>query len=411
MGMDSMSASQRFHAKVKPLWYLVWATLSQTGMSFVQQGIIVLGFIFARKYHLDFAQIGLVTTSMSLGVMVSMIFMGILADNLGPKRLLSGASVVMSAFALLLVTAHGFHVLLIMFFFLGSSLAAVPMSGTKAVFSAFQGRARGTPMGIRQTGGPIGAALAALLLPLLAMHAGLNTVYIIFAVELLTVGWIFSAVIPPFTRPSRKAGEVKAHPRAGLKELWQPAVVSILMVSGQYFLVTFTLEYLHRFRHFSLAEAGMALALAQIGGGVGRVLFGLVSDRAGSNRPRTISLVALLAAVMVVVIAILPVHTAFGWICVVWFFTGMGTIGWNALSLTWAAESVPAVRAGFAMGFVGTVVFFGSALFPPLLGAVIDSTHHFHPAWMILAAILACAGLVAHLSGRATKRMRKERPV
>jgi MFS family permease len=73
----------------------------------------------------------------------------------------------------------------------------------------------------------------------------------------------------------------------------------------------------------------------------------------------------------------------------------MGAIGWNALSLTWAAETVPPDQAGFAMGFVGTVVFLGSAFFPPILGAVIDATHHFRPAWIILAGILAAAGMMA----------------
>ncbi len=412
--MESMLSGRGFHAKVKPLWYLIWATLSQTGMSFVQQGIIVLGFLFAREYRLDFAQIGLVTTSMSLGVMVSMVVMGILADRLGPKRLLTGASLVMAGLALLLVAASGFRMLLAMFFFLGASLAAVPMSGTKAVFTAFQGRARGTPMGIRQTGVPLGAALAALLLPLLAVRDGLHAVYIIFAGELLAVGWIFSAVMPSALPASRGGGEeeealdVPAKTSSAVKSLWRPSLVSVLMVSGQYFLVTFTLEYLHSFRHFTLGQAGLALALAQVGGGSGRVLFGLLSDKTGANRPRTISLIAFLAAVMVVITVSLPVHTAFVWICLVWFFMGMGAIGWNALSLTWAAESVPAAQAGFAMGLVGTVVFLGAAVFPPLLGAVIDETHHFAVSWMILAGILAVAGGMAYLAGKRSARMGRE---
>ncbi len=390
--MESLFAAQGFHARVKPLWYLVWATLSQTGMSFVQQGIIVMGFLFALKYHLDFVEIGLVTTSMSLGVMVSMIFMGILADRLGPRRLLFAGAVVMAGLAALLTQVRGFHTLLGMFFLLGASLAAVPMAGTKAVFTAFKNRSRGTPMGIRQTGVPLGAALAAVILPILAVRGGLNAVYALFAAELWIVGWIFAAVIEPVKQSAA------AKPRSATKvsrALWRPAVVSVLMVAGQYFLITFTLEYLHRFRHFTLTEAGAALALAQVGGGLGRVLFGLYSDRSGANRARTISRIALLAVVMVGIIVVLPAHVGFGWICVIWFFTGMGAIGWNALSLTWAAETVPPDQAGFAMGFVGTVVFLGSAFFPPILGAVIDATHHFRPAWIILAGILAAAGMMA----------------
>ncbi|MCY0908876.1 MAG: MFS transporter [Sulfobacillus thermotolerans] len=395
--MQRLFAAEGFHAKVKPAWYLTWATLSQTGMSFVQQGIIVMGFLFAVRYHLDFAEIGLVTTSMSLGMMASMVFMGMLADRWGPRRLLRWGAVVMAVLAALLTQIRGFDSLLGMFFLLGISLAAVPMAGTKAVFTAFQNRARGMPMGIRQTGVPLGAALAAMILPVLALHEGLNAVYGLFAVELFVVGWIFSSVIEPSVKAPAAVPKVQSKlPRS----LWTPATVSVLMVAGQYFLITFTLEYLHRFRHFTLSQAGFALALAQIGGGIGRIVFGAYSDRTGANRPRTISQIALLAFIMVGFVVFLPQHIGFGWICLVWFLMGMGAIGWNALSLTWAAETVLPEQAGMAMGFVGTVVFLGSAFFPPILGAVIDSTHHFRPAWGLLAGILLGAGLLAYQASK-----------
>ncbi|WP_053960101.1 MFS transporter [Sulfobacillus thermosulfidooxidans] len=388
--------TQSFLGKVEPKWYLLWAMLSQTGMTFVQQGVIVLGFFLATKYALNFQQIGFITSAMSLGVMTSMVFMGILADTWGPKRLLFRATWVMALLALGLRWVQGFVLVLVCFFLLGMSLSAVPMSGSKAIFTAFQDRDRGMPMGIRQTGVPLGAALAAVILPVIVIHFGLSAVYLLFMAELVLFNGIFSAVIPNIKSSVR---ETPKH-SSSFRPLKWPAIVSFLMVAGQYFLVTFTLEYLHDERHLTLGQSGWALAMAQIGGGLGRILFGRISDRLKGNRPRVISFTGILGSGMIAVILLLPAHVPYWLIVGVWFLTGMGTIGWNALSLTWAAESVASQQAGFAMGLVGTIIFLGSAIFPPLLGSLIDWTKHFAGAWATLMAILLLASAVAWHAGR-----------
>ncbi|OLZ11683.1 MFS transporter [Sulfobacillus thermosulfidooxidans] len=392
----SLEDTQRFLGKVGPKWYLLWATLSQTGMTFVQQGVIVLGFFLAAKYALNFQQIGLITSAMSLGVMTSMVFMGILADKWGPKRLLFRATWIMALLAFGLRWVQGFVLVLVCFFLLGMSLSAVPMSGSKAIFTAFQDRDRGMPMGIRQTGVPFGAALAAVILPVMVIHFGLPAVYLLFMAELVLFNGIFSALIPDIKPAVRETVKEST----SFRPLKWPAVVSFLMVAGQYFLVTFTLEYLHDDRHLTLGQSGWVLAMAQIGGGLGRILFGRMSDRLQGNRPRVISFTGLLASAMIAVILLLPSHVPYGVIMGVWFLTGMGTIGWNALSLTWAAESVPSQQAGFAMGLVGTIIFLGSAVFPPLLGSLIDWTKHFTAAWATLMAILLLASALARHAGR-----------
>ncbi len=381
---------------VQPRWYLFWATLSQTGMTFVQQGIIVMGFFLARRYALNFRQIGFITSAMSLGLMASMVFMGILADKWGPKRLLSRSTWVMALLAYGLSMVKGYDMLLVVFLLLGASLSAVPMSGSKAIFSAFQGRDRGMSMGIRQTGVPLGAALAAILLPFIVTRTGLAPVYWVFTAELLLTGILFSRVIPTVADSSLPP---PVH-RSSVRALRWPAAVSFLMVAGQYFLVTFTLEYLHDYRHFGLGQSAIALALAQLGGGLGRILFGRLSDRLQLSRPRVIGGIGLFACVMIAMIVLLPSYTPFVWIAAIWFLIGMGTIGWNALSLTWAAESVLPQQAGFAMGFVGTIIYLGSAIFPPVLGTVIDQTKHFTLAWLALAAILLIASALAHYASR-----------
>ncbi len=390
--------TESFPARVGPVAFLTIATVSQTGMSFVQQGIVVMGVFFAALYHLTLAQMGLVTTALSLGVMASMVVMGGMADRIGPRRLLFWGSMVMSALSLIFLVASGFYALLVLLFGLGAALAIVPASGTKAVFTAFRGCPRGTVMGIRQTGVPLGALLAASLLPRIATE-GLRPLFLIFAAELLFLGWIFSAVMPTHRLNPPK----KASPRLNrtiISRLWRPALVASLMVSGQYVLLGFSLTDLHRVHHLGLVAGGMVLAAAQLGGGVSRVMTGVVSDRLGGRRPPVIVGCAITAALMAAFVAMLPGAVSIWILIPLWFVFGMGAVGWNALTIAWAGESVPTHHSGLAMSGVGTAAFLGAAVFPPLFGALIDATHRFSVGWGALGLVLAFAGFLTWQFGK-----------
>jgi MFS family permease len=396
--MTSPFDPRGFRARVSPVPFLSIAVLSQTGMSFVQQGIVVMGVFFAALYGLTLAQMGLVTTFLSLGIMTSMVVMGAAADRFGPRRLLFAASAVMALFSLGLLLVSGFYALLILLYALGVVLAAVPATGTKAVFTAFQDRPRGMVMGIRQTGVPLGALLAASLLPRLAQSgSGLRPLFWLFAAELLVLGWLFAGVMPAGGRAARNR---ERFDWAVTARVWRPALVASLMVSGQYLLLGFSLSDLHRVHHIGLAAGGLILAASQLGGGIGRVLTGIVSDRLGGRRPPVIVGCALTAAAMAWVVAVLPGTVPVAVLVPVWFVFGMGAVGWNALTIAWAGESVPPERSGFAMSGVGTSAFLGSAVFPPLFGAFVDATHHFSWGFGLLGVVLAGAGFLTWRFGR-----------
>lgn len=390
---------ENFHARTGPYPFLTLATLSQTGMSFVQQGIVVMGVFFAARYHLSLAQMGLVTTALSLGVMTSMVLMGAVVDRIGPRRLLFLGSVVMSGLALMLSLVSGFDVLLVLLFFLGVALAIAPASGTKAVFTAFQDRPRGMVMGIRQTGVPIGALLAASLLPRLITGVGYDGVFFLYAGELLVLGWAFSASMAHWPKSSLKRTGTRVG-RPLLRVIWRPALVAVLLVSGQYVLLAFSLTDLHRVHHVSLVWAGLILAAAQLGGGIGRVVTGIISDRIGGRRPPVIIWCGIIAALMSFIVAFLPTTVPVGLLLIIWFVFGLGAVGWNALTMVWAGESVPAQHSGFAMSSVGTAAFFGSAVFPPLFGAVVDAMHRFYAGWIILGMVLTLAVILTWQFGR-----------
>jgi len=393
-------APNDFPARVGPVPFLSLAFLSQTGMSFVQQGLVVLGTFFALAYHLNLTQLGLVTTALSLGVMVSMVFVGMAVDRLGPRVVLFWGAILMTAFCLAVLWVRTFALLLIALFFIGVAVAIVPSTGTKAVFTAFAGRPRGLVMGIRQTGVPIGAAIAASILPQVVPQFGLHGIYIAFAIELLVTSWAFSMVMHPWIPVSHATTTAVRLEKRHWIRLIRPTSVSFLMVSGQYILLTYSISDLHQEHHLSLPVAGIVLALSQIGGGLGRVAFGQISDALGGRRPPVIAFAAAMGAILAFIVGLLPHSTPVWLLFVVWTFFGFAAVGWNALALTWAGESVPPSHSGLAMSLTGSTVFLGSSIFSPIFGYMVDTTHHLATGWWSLAGVLAIAAFIASRSSR-----------
>lgn len=391
-----------FPTRIHPISYLAVALLSQTGMSFVQQGLVVAGTFFAISYHLTLGQMGLITSALSFGLMCSYALSGVLADRVGPRRLLAVGASVMAVVSLTLTVVRTYDLLLLNLFLLGAALAVAPSSGTKAIFSAFAGRPRGLVMGIRQTGVPLGAALSAWLLPVIVPRIGLSGTYITFAAELLATGWLFSLVMP--SQPERSASS--QHHRLELKHwrtLSRPVLVSFLMVAGQYILLTYTIVDLHTMHHLSLLWSGLILAFSQVTGGAARIVLGQWSDAIGGRRPPMLALAALVATGSAATVAFLPSNASIGVCLLVWGLFGIGSIGWNALALTWSGESVPPSHSGLAIGINGSVVFLGSALFAPLFGFVVDATHRFADGWLMLAFILLVAAVLSSFAALSSR--------
>lgn len=371
-------------------WLLLGlATFSQVGMSFAQQGVAVLAVFIRQDLHLTLAEMGLLVSAMSLGVVTGQILSGLVIDNQGPRWVLFWGTLLAVVLASFLTLATTFSFWLLGLGVLGVALAAVPSAGTRTIFGAFDERLRGLVMGIRQTGVPVGSALAAALLPLLVAGVGLHRVWIGIAVLLALAGALFLLAMPRWRRPNPRQGA-----SGSLRGLWGPLVLGLIMVSGQYSALTFMITNLHVREGWSIGAAGLALALVQVGGGMGRVGMGWWSDRIGRRGP-VIAALAVLASAMAFLVAWFPDRSPAILIIPVLWLLGVGGVGWNGLLLTWAGERVGTRRAGQAMSWSGSAAFLGSAIYPPLFGLVVDRTHQYSIAWAGLGGWLLVGALLA----------------
>lgn len=382
---------------------LAGATLTQIGASFAQQGLAILAFAMGQADHMGLVGTGILAAAITLGMAVSMLPSGAAADRLGiaGTALVGGLGV-----AALLVVVHwvvpgSIPLLVAALAAVGVFTALVPMSGSRAVILAFPPRVRGVAMGIRQAGVTVGAALAAAVLPHLESRwglrgtiSGMGVPALFFALCLAAVAWW------TLRQDGRGAGDAKVRPVSGdlrraVRGAFPVAVIGGLLSAGQYVTLAYMIPYLHAGGE-SIFLAGLVLALVQVGGTAGRVLFGAVSDRNGGERGPVVAWIAVLGCAGLLAVPISVSLGAPGWVLDGFAVVlGFGIVGWNALCLTWGAERADASAHGTAMGMVGAVIFLGATIWPPVFGTMVTVLHSYLSAWAFVALLYAVAAYLA----------------
>lgn len=143
-----------------PLGYrwiiLLLATSVQVGVSILQQAPAALGPVLSRALDLSNAQIGLLSSAIWSGMLVTMLPMGIMIDRRGEKAVILVG--VAAMIALVLVATQAGTFLWLFLFLLVASFGASSSApgGAKAIAAWFPRSQRGGAMGIRQTGVALG---------------------------------------------------------------------------------------------------------------------------------------------------------------------------------------------------------------------------------------------------------------
>jgi MFS family permease len=398
-----MAASLRKYASDRPVRrsiLLAAATLSQFGASVTQQGTLVLGVFFAATYRLNLAQMGTLLSALTLGWAASAIVIGKLVDRYGPRRMLGIGTSILSGLAVAIALSNRLALTAALLFALGIVLGTVPLSGTKAVLVIWPREQRGLPMGIRQMGVPVGAMVAALVLPTLAERVGVRPLYFSLALLLAVSGFTFCAVLPPHRATPSTLAPTDHALGPGAARYALPAACGFLLAWGQYALVTYTIPMLRDREGLAISTAGILLALAQAGGAAARMLFGHLSDRLGGQRDRVLLGAAIGAAALAVIVASLPMHLSLVILAPLWLLLGATMVGWNALALTWAGERVAVQHAALAMGTTTSAILLGATVSAPAFGLIVEMSGSYRIAWLVLALVLGCAALLLWLHAR-----------
>jgi MFS family permease len=251
---------------------------------------------------------------------------------------------------------------------------------------------------VKQTGVPIGAALAGLVLPSLALGLGWRGAVIGVGVVLGVAALGFGVFRRAWDAGREPGFPLRAGSGGGLAALRsQPglgglAVTSALYSSFQLALGAYTVTMLVEEFGWGTVAAGLVAALTQAIGAAARLFWGIVADL-WRDGMRTL---ALIGAVSVAGGVALP--WALGWpeAAVIGLFCllGASAAGWNGVLMAESARLAAPGKVGDAAGGVLAVAFAGVVVGPSLFGAVVAAVGSYALAFGLLAGLPAVGVVV-----------------
>lgn len=323
-----------------------------------------------------------VAAAPTLGVMVALVPWGMVTDRLGERFvLLAGLVTTLLAGVAAMVAEHP-ATLAGALFVAGACAASTSAASGRVAVGWFPPDQRGLAMGIRQTSQPLGVAIAAISLAVVAEGFGVSTALAVPVIASAVALALVTAVVIDPPRGTRDAASV-ANPYRGSNYLSRIHQVAVLLVVPQFLVWTFALVWLVQDRGWSPAAAGGLVAGAQVAGALGRIAAGQLSDVVAS-RMRPLRWVAVAAAAAMGLLGVAAGQDLAIAVPLVVLATVL-TVADNGLAFTAVAERAGPFWSGRALGVQNTAQFLTGSAVPPIAGLAV--THLGYAAAFGVAAL------------------------
>lgn len=349
---------------------LVLGLLAQVAGSFFVAAPVFLLPYFQSDRGLSLAEAGLFAAAPNLGMVLTLVLWGALADRYGERVVIVVGLTVTTVAALAAALSPGGWLVAALLLG-GMGAASANAASGRVVVGWFDPRRRGLAMGIRQMAQPLGVALAGLVVPAVSAAGGIPAAFLVpFAagvlVSLACALWI---VNPPRPAASSQTSAVTTNPYRADRTLLRIHAVSCLLVFPQYVVATFGVVWLTALG-WSPVAAGAVVGLSQLVGAVGRIGVGAWSDRVASRMGplRWVSMAAIVVMLLMSVSGqVAPVLAP-----VILVLAATVTVADNGLEFTAVAEIAGPSWAGRALGIQNTGQYVAAAAVGPAMGLVIS---------------------------------------
>jgi sugar phosphate permease len=382
-------------------WVVLGAgTFAQASFSASTVGLPALGPALKSHYSLTLAQTGVVLAATGIGMLFTLLPWGLIADRFDERWVIATGLTAAAGSLAFASTTGSFGAVTAALIATGALGASVNAASGRAIMAWFPPSELGLALGVRQTAIPIGGALGAILLPVLATAGGTRAAFLFLAGS-VAVGAIVAATFV------RGAGPT-AEPELDLEtivspvrdpHMWLLGLGTGLFLVAQIGITGFVVLFLHDERH--VQRAWIVLAAIYVLATAARIGSGVVSDRLqrrlGPLRAIGVALAASTAAVAAAIGTPLPL------LIPLFVLAGVLSMAWNGLAYAAAAEAAGTKKTGAALGFQQTLLGVVVAGAPYSIAAI--ATHSWRVAFVVSAAAPALGVLVlSRLSERARTR-------
>lgn len=376
-----------------------WAVLGVTWMAYmsaylVRTAVAPLSPFLIEGLSLSRFEVGLLVSASAFGYMAFQIPAGWLVDRVGVRKMLLVGPLVAGSFVLGMYFVGGFPAALAVMALAGFGCGCFPTVATKAVLHWFPLRERATAIGINQTSLNVAGVLTASALPTLALVYGWRAAFI--PVALIPI----AASVAAYTLYREPVGEEppKVSGKGGASWAAVRGVIldrNILLVAlacmglcvCEFAFTGYLVIYLKEVVGVSVAVAGGYLALANLGGAVGKPFFGALSDRVfGGSRRKPLIIVGALILVFTILMQMISASTPYWVMLGIIVLFGFTAIGWGGMNLVLASEFAGKENAGLAVGYAASISLIGNLVGPPIFGWMADATGSYTLGWWFLTA-------------------------
>lgn len=392
--MNGQSKEHTLHTAWK---MLIWLLIAQVMVSIIGRSLAPLTILISKDLTLSNTQIGFIPAALFLGQSLAAIPSGLLVDRLGSKKQLFMTVALLAVSFILISISTKFFIVLLFVVVAGGAYAAMHPTTNRAILYWFPQKSRGTAMGIKQMGITVGSALAALILLPLAERFGWRPSLFISCLVLLALGTLMTYYYkdPPGSGTRKTSSTNKNEFRQSLKTILKNKQVVLLSISAmglqgaQLCFTTYIILFAFEKLEMTLVLAGLLFVLAEVGGSIGRVAWGVISDRFfAGNRMIIMFIVTVITGVCALVCALFLPVTPVIVILITVFIFGFSISGYNGVWMTIIVELVQKEKSGLATGVTITISSWGVLIIPPLFGYIVDTSGSFSYGWIFVAALM-----------------------
>ena len=387
----------RTPAAAPTLWTLPLTLLVQAAASAATIAPAAAAPALLARLHVGAVAVGLYIALIYLAAMFSSQWGAVLIKRWGPIRT-SQAALLITAVGMLLIAVPSVPAAALGAILVGVGYGPITPASSEILARTTPPERYALVFSVKQTGVPAGGAIAGLLVPSVLIAAG--PVWALAQIALLCVlGALLAEVLrheldalrdpdaplPTLVRITQPMRAVWAHPI--LRTL---ALCSFVFSAVQVCLGSYAVSFLAHDLSWTLVAAGVALAAAQTGGVVGRVLWGVIADKRNDARGTLFGLAVAMAACGLLMPWLSPSTPHWTIIALLAIYGATG-IGWNGVFLATVARVVPIEQAAIATSGCLFFTYFGVVIGPPLFGAIGSVIGRFGPSFALLTLPLAWA--------------------
>lgn len=390
-----------------PMFIVTMGTLTLTAVAMTAP--LVLAPVVTRELSLSPGLLGAYVSGLSLFSLVSSIGLGGLTRRFGAVRT-SQVAALSTAFGLgcaATATATG---LIASVVFLGVGLSIITPAASHLIIRFTDPARLGLVFSIRQTGVPIGAAIAGAGIPPLLLLTGWQQVTL-----LIMLVFVVSVVLLQPLRAGldddRDAG-ASLRPASivtMLKQIAADPVLRGIAVAGlgcsivQNGLLSYLVTYLTLDLDYSLVAAGLVLTASQLAAIFGRMFWGGVSDRLGDPLG-VLALISILSAAICLALGFVTGAWPVALVMFVAALFGGVAVSWNGVFLGGVARYAPQGQVAMVTSGVMVSVYLGALIGPALYAVILSVSGMYRAGYLLFAIVPLLAGISVQSIRRRVRR-------